>query len=174
MKFILTPVDFSASTARVVDEAVRLVRRFEAAHLVLLHVLYPPEFLGSNVEARAHAGLLATMEAVVERQLAALKTAISQQGVSVHSLRLTGNPAEVIVEQAEKLDAVCIVVGAHGHATSSELVPGGTVNAVLKRARCPVVVVPLSARGARANAGACRISAVSTARKTSRRGVGHA
>jgi nucleotide-binding universal stress UspA family protein len=49
--------------------------------------------------------------------------------------------AETIVDLAQKRDAQAIVVGAHRHGRLSEIALGSTSRDVVRRARCPVVVV---------------------------------
>jgi nucleotide-binding universal stress UspA family protein len=53
-----------------------------------------------------------------------------------------GTPvAETIVNVARERDAAAVVVGAHGHGRLSEVILGSTSRDVIRRARCPVVVV---------------------------------
>jgi nucleotide-binding universal stress UspA family protein len=49
--------------------------------------------------------------------------------------------AETLVEVAEKNDAAAIVMGAHGHGRLSQALLGSTTSDVIRRARCPVIVV---------------------------------
>ncbi|MBI4621943.1 MAG: universal stress protein [Verrucomicrobia bacterium] len=44
--------------------------------------------------------------------------------------------------QAEKNAADFIVMGSHGHTALYDLVVGSTTHGVLRRATCPVVIVP--------------------------------
>jgi nucleotide-binding universal stress UspA family protein len=55
---------------------------------------------------------------------------------------MSGVPAQVILEQAQKLSADHIVMGSHGHTALYDLIAGSTTTRVLKGAPCPVVVVP--------------------------------
>ena len=47
-----------------------------------------------------------------------------------------------IIEQAQQLAADYIVIGSHGHTALHDLLAGGTASGVLKRATCPVVIIP--------------------------------
>ena len=49
--------------------------------------------------------------------------------------------AETLVEVAQKNDAAAIVMGAHGHGRLTEALVGSTTRDVIRRARCPVIVV---------------------------------
>lgn len=142
MKFILTPIDFSEGTSRVVDEAAKLAASIEA-HLILLHVVRVPRSPGTPLDSGIRSKLVAAMETDAERKLLEIKADLLRRGVNAHSLRLTGDPIADIVDQAKKLNATCIVMGSHGHTAAYDLVIGSTVSGVVKRAGCSVVVVPL-------------------------------
>jgi nucleotide-binding universal stress UspA family protein len=62
--------------------------------------------------------------------------------VKTESLQFNGAPIGLIVEQAKKLEADYIVMGSHGHSAFYDLLVGSTTHGVLKRAKCPVVIVP--------------------------------
>lgn len=139
MEFILAPVDLREGTARVVDEAIKLAQRVEA-HLIFLHVVDRPKRAAKTQRCAAR---IAAAEETAERQLLELKASALQRGVNAHSLRIAGNPVAEIVYQAKKTNAMCIVMGARQHGRLYELAIGSTLNAVLKRVSCPVVVVPI-------------------------------
>lgn len=54
---------------------------------------------------------------------------------------LIGRPAEEIVNYAGSLDAAMIVMATHGYSGLKHLVLGSTAEAVLRRAKCPVLSV---------------------------------
>lgn len=142
MRIVLTPIDFSPATALVLDEAARLADAF-AGYVILLHVVRPSEAVTEyGMDPASLAYLTMAFERAADRRLAEAKRELQRRGVAVQSLRLTGLPALDIIEQAEKLGADYIVLGSHGHTALYDLIVGGTAHAVLKRARCPVIVVP--------------------------------
>ena len=57
-------------------------------------------------------------------------------------VQLTGAPVPLILEQAKALAADYIVMGSHGHTAFYDLLVGTTTHGVLKKAPCPVLVVP--------------------------------
>jgi len=57
-------------------------------------------------------------------------------------VQLTGAPAPLILAQAESEKADYIVMGSHGHTALYDLVVGSTTHQVLRKARCPVMIVP--------------------------------
>jgi nucleotide-binding universal stress UspA family protein len=60
-------------------------------------------------------------------------------------VRLTGAPVARILDQAEQRAADYIVLGSHGHTAVYDLLVGSTAHGVLKKATCPVIIVPPSA-----------------------------
>ena len=146
MKNILVPVDFSPVSRRVVAEAARLARLI-AGRIILLHVVQPPAIvtdygplLGEIIE---YTGLA---EKAADRRLARLSAKLHQRGQRARAVRATHYPVQRILEQAKKSGADYIVIGSHGHTAFYDLLVGSTTSGVLKRATCPVVVVPMPGR----------------------------
>jgi nucleotide-binding universal stress UspA family protein len=57
---------------------------------------------------------------------------------------LTGRPAEEIVQYAKDNDAEIIIMSTHGYSGIKHVVMGSTTEAVLRKAECPVLAVPIS------------------------------
>jgi nucleotide-binding universal stress UspA family protein len=151
MKTLLVPVDFSDSSERVLAQAAELARAV-SGRLVLLHVVEP---VASYVSVGASMDVIATapppamtMEnlAADTTRLQALAAPLSASGLEVESVVAVGLAVDEILEQAAKSAAAYIVVGSHGHGALYHLFSGSVVNGVLKRATCPVVVIPASRR----------------------------
>jgi nucleotide-binding universal stress UspA family protein len=142
VKFILTPIDFSATAHLVINEAAALASA-SGAHIILLEVAPPP------TSAR-------TPKNTVSPELQKLERDLLGRGLMVHALRVTGDPVQGIVEQAEKLDAMCIVMGTRSYSRSPRLAAGSTVRAVLARTIRPVVLVPKRKRQPTARSAARR------------------
>lgn len=142
MKTILVPVDLSATATQVCDVACELARLMDAK-LLLFHVVQPPPVIMSEIYA-LDAGQAEEMLVAAERaggdRLRALAERCAGQGVSARVLHRIGVPAPEIIARAAKADY--IVMGSHGHGAMYELLVGSTAHSVLKRAPCPVVLVP--------------------------------
>lgn len=142
MKTVLAPIDFSAPSMEVVASAISLARGADA-RLVLLHVVPPVGVLSSDfAETSVAAERTESSERAASARLAELQRELRNQGVTAHTVRESGPVAERILQQAERLDANYLVMGSHGHGALYGLILGSTTNAVLKRATCPVVIVP--------------------------------
>lgn len=142
MKTILTPVDFSPATRDVVDAAVKLAAPL-GAHVLLLHSLQPPLITtdyGIGIEVLQET--LALNEKAAARQLEHLKKMLTAKGLVVDTILINGQAAPNIIDQAVALKADYIILGSHGHTAFYELLVGSTAHAVIKKAPCPVMVVP--------------------------------
>ena len=142
MKTILTPVDFSAATRGVLTAAVELAR-LTGGRLVLLHsIQYPVVTTDYGLTPDVMQQTMAINETAARKQIAHLEKSIAAKGVEVSSRLGSGFAAGSIVEAARKVRASYIVLGSHGHTAFYDLLVGSTTHAVLKKAPCPVVVVP--------------------------------
>lgn len=142
MKTILTPVDFSATSDRVIAEAVALARAY-GGRVVLLHVTEPTaKVVDYAALVMAYAQIdEAAVRFSVER-LHQLEQRLRADQVDATSVHVAGMPVTEIVAQAGSFAADYIVMGSHGHTAFYDLLVGGTAHGVLKRAPCPVVIVP--------------------------------
>ena len=142
MKTILAPVDFSGITSAVVDGAVSLGRSV-GGRVVILHVVAPSIVPGDSTSMVVDLSQMKAEEAKgAATRLAGLKARFRDSGVEVDTVEVGGLPTVQILEQAEAAGADYIVMGSHGHGAIYDLLIGGTTHAILKRARCPVVVIP--------------------------------
>lgn len=142
MKTILTPVDFSPATTDVIDAAVELASAFDGK-VLLLHATQPPVVTADYGLAMEHVQeIVAVSEKAANQQLEHLLRQLSDRGVDASTVSVTGPAVSGIVEQAEKHAASYIVMGSHGHTALYDLLVGSTTHGVLKKAPCPVVIVP--------------------------------
>jgi nucleotide-binding universal stress UspA family protein len=142
MKTILVPVDFSPITARVTTAATDLARSLKA-RVVLLNVTPPITMVGDDTAYLESLGVLYDLESKsAAKRLDVLQRKVAKTRVAVRSVHLSGPAVPLIIDQARKLRADLIVIGSHGHTAFYDLLVGSTAHGVLKRAPCPVLVVP--------------------------------
>jgi nucleotide-binding universal stress UspA family protein len=142
MKTILAPVDFSPVTTRVCETAASLAKAV-SGRVVLLHSVPPPlvtSDFGPMVENLAE--ITAAAEKSADQQLKRLQKKLQGQFVVVETARYYGAPVPHILDQARALGATYIVMGSHGHTALYDLLAGSTAHGVLRKAPCPVVIVP--------------------------------
>lgn len=142
MRFLCC-VDFAPPSDRVVAEAVSLARP-AGSEVVLLHVARaePPLTSGGVAPPGMHA--VPPIDVAERRaKLEAKVASVQGQGAEVRGLLVVDeNPAEAVLREAQALGATHIVLGSHGHAVVFELLVGSVTQAVLRKSRIPVVVVP--------------------------------
>jgi nucleotide-binding universal stress UspA family protein len=137
---ILCPVDFSPTSAVTAHEASLLAAETEA-RLVLFHVIErvggPPSPVPAGFDRKAYR---AEAEDNVRRRLRGLRPA----GSDVEEAVAWGWPDREILRVAREQPIGLIVMGAHGGPMDSTLF-GSTAHKVVRRASCPVLVVPARA-----------------------------
>jgi nucleotide-binding universal stress UspA family protein len=142
MKTVLAPIDSSAAASDVVSAAGELARALNA-RVILLTIVQPPVFTAEYTAVLENvAELTAIGERTAEKHLGKWNEILTAQGLSVETAQFVGAPVLHIIEQADKYDADYIVMGSHGHTAFYDLLVGSTTHGVLKRTRCPVVIVP--------------------------------
>ena len=152
MKTILAPVDFSSATDAVIAEATSLAKAVDGK-VVLLTVIQPPAAVADYAPLLQDiAEITAAGEKAAATRLASLQEKLRAEGVASECVQVVGAPVPHIAAEAERVDADYIVMGSHGHTALYELLVGSTTHGILKRAACPVVIVPASKTGAAAPA----------------------
>ncbi|HEX2855373.1 MAG TPA: universal stress protein [Opitutaceae bacterium] len=142
MKTILAPVDFSDATDAVVAEATALARALHG-RVVLFNVVKPPSIPAEYPPLLQDAAeIIAEGEKHAAQALAGLEAKICSDFVTAEHHHAVGAPISLILEEAAQRKADYIVIGSHGHTALYELLIGGTAQGVLKRAKCPVLIVP--------------------------------
>jgi nucleotide-binding universal stress UspA family protein len=140
---ILHPTDFSPLSENAFHLACSLARD-HGARVIVLHVAVPP-MIGPG-----GGSLTPPPEgdwAALEKQL--WQTRPPDPTIPVeHRLEL-GNPAAEILRVAAERDCDLIVIGSHGRSWLAALLMGGVAAQVVRKARCPVLVVktPFPERG---------------------------
>lgn len=128
---ILVPMDFSRSSAA----ALELVRkRFPEAQCLLLHVLDPRQLAGSLTSTVSPSDQKTELEIRVRDWL----TDFSHEGDEITIA--TGQPAEVIIAEAERWQAELIVMGTHGRTGIDHFLNGSVAERVVRRSRLPVLI----------------------------------
>ena len=142
VKTILTPVDFSEVSDAVVAEAAALARAL-SGRVVLFTAIQPPVITNEYAPLMENiAEITAAGEKAASKRLAIIQKKLEGESVPVEIVQVNGAPVPLIAEQAQKLHADYIVMGSHGHTAFYDLLVGSTTHGVLRRAACPVVIVP--------------------------------
>src|SRR5437016_7879524 len=134
-KKILFPTDFSAFGQEALRWATVLARD-TGATMIIAHVEEPPmAYGGGEMYFPAEEG---DRE---ELKQALVKIVPADPNVRFEHKLLAGDPASAIVEAAEQENADLIVIGTHGRTGLTRLLMGSVAEAVVRRAKCPVLTV---------------------------------
>ena len=140
LKKILVPTDFSETSKKAVQYALRFAEQF-GCEIALLYVVEPTTPvvegpLGFEVFTEKDEFLMA------EKDLAALAAESHTNGAhSVTSLLRIGHAPNEITKVAKDFDIDLIIIATHGYTSWRHLCMGSTTERVVRAAPCPVLVV---------------------------------
>ena len=142
---IAVGTDGSATADKAVEFAIELAARHEAQLVVLSAYSSQPSALASAAMAAAWMppeplGPEWTAQEAerVEELLADAKRRAEQRGIACRTASREGDPADVVVELAERHGADLLVIGNRG---MQRRVLGSVPNTITHKARCSVLVV---------------------------------
>ncbi|MDF0676422.1 MAG: universal stress protein [Nitrospira sp.] len=133
-KQIAVPIDFSDCSLDAVEYGVQIAKNFDAS-LTLLHSLEPLSYgidLTFGHTAEQNRQQIATRLKLVADE-------VQSQGVSARTVIRGGLPSDSILDFIDSSDCDLVVMGTHGRRGISHLMKGSVVEAVLRRASCPVL-----------------------------------
>ncbi len=140
---LLAAIDFSGFTDPILAAVDQVAATVPETRIWLLHVAEPdPAFVGFAAGPDAVRDQVAAEYRREREQLQACAERLRAGGRDVSALVVQGAIAETILDQAAKLEAGLIVMGSHGYGTIAELIVGGVSKVVLRKARCPVLIIP--------------------------------
>jgi nucleotide-binding universal stress UspA family protein len=132
---ILHPTDFSPASRAAFDVACSLARD-QRARLVVLYVAPPPSAEGDPVEQPWDAS---------KQKFHQLP--VADPNIRVEYLVEHGDPEEAILGVARQIECSLIVMGSHGRSgLLDRLLLGSVAEMIVRRARCPVLVVKANAK----------------------------
>jgi nucleotide-binding universal stress UspA family protein len=160
MKQLLAAVDFSKNTDAVLAQAASLAKAL-GIKLWILHVAsdetqamvyestqfsgYAPEFINMPGDVQLARDLSADEIKREHKQLLDISAKLRDEGVDAQAALLKGDAAKLILAKAGELPAEMIIVGSHGHGLLHKALLGSVSEAVIRHARCNVLIVPSSA-----------------------------
>jgi nucleotide-binding universal stress UspA family protein len=152
---IVLAVDGSEQSNRALNYAATLAKE-SGGRILAVHV--------RELMAGRAAGPVHVNEDEIEAGIRAQVKQLNDDGIKTElqiTSTMTGGPAHVIAEAAEKEGADVIVTGTRGHTAIAGVFLGSVAQRLLHVAPCPVLVVPDTAATAGARASAGEAAAVS-------------
>jgi len=141
-KKILVPVDFSKGSDRAVSQAEQLAVAL-GAQLELFHAYQLPVFALPDSTVTVSPTYVADLTDRAQRELNRHRDRLREHGIEASTKLLEGNAADAIVERAEALHAVMVVLGTHGRGGFRRFLLGSTADRVVRMATVPVLTVHL-------------------------------
>lgn len=133
---ILAAVDFSETSDKALDYALSLAKVF-GAEVVVLHILQEPILY----QAETDQSYRDAFEQRMQGDLDALLHRHTCEGVNMKTAMKPGAPFVEIIEFAEVEQCDLIVLGTHGHGPIHNMLLGSVAERVVRKAKCPVLVV---------------------------------
>lgn len=143
MKTIVALVDLSDLTFKVLTQAHHLAAAFNS-HVIILHVV-GEEPVVFDVGLASPVIMQAPSAETIQKhyaQLLEIRDSLIKFGVRATIQQLENANVETVLEETRKCGADLIILGSHHHSTIYRLLVGTIADDVLKRAHCPVLVVP--------------------------------
>ncbi len=135
---ILCPVDFSDASKK----AVRYAQEFAGnmgASVYLLNVVEPRP-MAVDVSLN-YVPFEADLEKAAKEDLEVVLGEFHRAGLRAECGVQIGNPADVILDNVDKLNVNLIIMGSHGKKGLSRLIMGSVAETVVRKANCPVLIV---------------------------------
>ena len=141
IKRILVPIDFSEHSKNALQYAISHAKQF-GAELILIYVVeptvYPADLSFGQVAFPSFENELRERAKKELDELA--KTQVGKR-VRVRTMIRTGKPFLEIIDTSHEERADLIIIATHGHTGVEHLIFGSTAEKVVRKARCPVLVV---------------------------------
>ena len=140
LKKILVPTDFSETSKKAVQYALRFAEQF-GCEIALLYVVEPATpMIGAPLAVEPFTDK--DEFSIAEKDLAVLAAESHTHGArSVSSLVRVGHAPNEITKAAKDLDVDLIIISTHGYTSWQHFCIGSTAERVVRTAPCPVLVV---------------------------------
>jgi nucleotide-binding universal stress UspA family protein len=139
---VVVGIDGSTQSRHAASMAAALCRA-QSAKLHLVTVVRPPEGWWGIVGSPPTPTALSKTLTDAQREI--LDTAIQDtdlEGVKYETVEEVGDPARMLIEYCESVNADLLVVGKRGAGLLERIVLGSVANRVANDAPCPVLLVP--------------------------------
>jgi nucleotide-binding universal stress UspA family protein len=136
---IVVGVDGSINSYRALEHAVALVKQF-SSELTVVYVVHIP-ITSYSYDVLGSMEVFTKLEDEGKSSLAKCASMASDGGVAAKTLLLSGDPAQGILDTAEKERAELVIVGSRGTGTLERLLMGSVSERVVRFSKCPVLVV---------------------------------
>ncbi len=138
MKKILVAHDGSKSSDKALKKAVEIATNFNAS-LTVLSVI--PELYLTELSDIDRSKIFEALSRETAEAMEKIRKSLAGKSMEVKTLIRQGDPAEKILETAQKMKADLIVTGSHGKHGTKKFLLGSVSSKVVDYSKCPVMVV---------------------------------
>ncbi len=143
MKNILVAVDLEEGDQLILNQASSLARKFDAK-VWIIHVTMPdPDFVGFDAGPVYIRKTLAEDLRAEHKTLQGYSKTLTDQSVAADALLLQGPTVDTIFDEATKLEADLLVIGAHKHNFLKRVFGQEVSHQIIDKSRIPMLIVPL-------------------------------
>jgi nucleotide-binding universal stress UspA family protein len=139
---LLVALDLSEPTELIVKKAADLAREMSAQVWILHNAEPEPDVLEFRTDPQGARDSLAEKFHREHRQIQDIAKRLRGDGLKATALLVHGPTVEMILKEASELEVDMIIVGSHGRSAVFQLLLGSVSEGVLRKSRCPVLVVP--------------------------------
>ena len=138
MQKILVAHDGSKSSDKALKKAVELATVFKSPLTVLSAI---PELYLTELKMTDRNLISDSISGGIGNVMEKIQKSLSSKSIEVKTLVRKGDPAEIILDTAQKMGADLIITGSHGKHGAKKFHLGSVSAKIVKYARCPVMVV---------------------------------
>ena len=138
MQKILVAHDGSKSSDKALKKAVELSMSSNASLTVLAVV---PELYLTELPEADRNRIFESLSEETREAMEKIRKSLSGKSIEVKTLIRQGDPAEKILETAQKMKVDLIVTGSHGRHGAKKFLLGSVSSKVVDYSKCPVLVV---------------------------------
>lgn len=138
--FILVPTDFSKYARYALDYAIVLAKK-QKADIILLHA-FSITYISPEVPMNIIAEQMAAVKGTAEKRLKVLAAKIRSRKIGCEIINEQRTLVSLISDVIQKRVPSLIVMGTKGASGLKEVILGSNASSVIKKVKCPVVVVP--------------------------------
>lgn len=138
MQKILVAHDGSKSSDKALKKAVEMAVNFNASLTVLAVV---PELYLTELSDADRNRIFEALSRETAEAMEKIRKSLSGKSIVVKTLIRQGDPAEKILETAQKMKVNLIVTGSHGRHGTKKFLLGSVSSKIVDYSKCPVLVV---------------------------------
>lgn len=138
MQKILVAHDGSKSSDKALKKAVELSVNFNASLTVLAVI---PELYLTELSDVDRNRIFDALSKETTEAMEKIRKSLSGKSIEVKTLIRQGDPAEKILETAQKMKVDLIITGSHGRHGTKKFLLGSVSSKVVDYSKCPVLVV---------------------------------